>query len=225
MAYVASAVQAQRHGSTFAGDSPSCVLRLRTYSAHRGPLARARACRCRWLLAAVARRSVTPAPASRPDAVRPVLRQEQHPLRQLRLADLHDRSLRDLLLPRDRAAPRAGRRLRRERVSADQRRPEARPVVQGAADPVQDPQRVRAAERRPRRGAGRRRRVRRAVPPPHAAADRRSAGPALRPHRPRAHAHFEFDIIPQGADPPQRAAVGERRAVRLRARRSGRRST
>ena len=29
---------------------------------------------------------------------------------------------------------------------------------------------------------------------------------------------FEFDIIPQGAHPPQRAAVGQRRAVRLRAR-------
>ena len=36
---------------------------------------------------------------------------------------------------------------------------------------------------------------------------------------------FEFDIIPQGADPPQRAAVGERGAVGLRARPVGRRST
>ena len=32
----------------------------------------------------------------------------------------------------------------------------------------------------------------------HGAADRRAAGPALRPDRPRAHAQFEFDIIPQG---------------------------
>ena len=102
------------------------------------------------------------------DAVGAVLRQEQHPLRQVRLAHLHDRSLRDLLLPGARAASRAGRRLRRERLPADQRRPEARPVVQGAADPVQDAQRVRAAERRARRGAGRRRRVRRAVPRAHA---------------------------------------------------------
>ena len=36
---------------------------------------------------------------------------------------------------------------------------------------------------------------------------------------------FEFDIIPQVADPPQRAAVGERRPVGLRARPVGRRST
>ena len=36
---------------------------------------------------------------------------------------------------------------------------------------------------------------------------------------------FEFDIIPAGADPPQRAAVGERGAVGLRARPMGRRST
>ena len=32
---------------------------------------------------------------------------------------------------------------------------------------------------------------------------------------------FEFDIIPADADPPQRAAVGERRPVRLRARAMG----
>ena len=36
---------------------------------------------------------------------------------------------------------------------------------------------------------------------------------------------FEFDIIPQVADPPQRAAVGERGAVRLHDRATGRRST
>ena len=36
---------------------------------------------------------------------------------------------------------------------------------------------------------------------------------------------FEFDIIPQVADSPQRAAVGERRAVRLHDRRHGGRST
>ena len=164
-------------------------------------------------------------PLPRADAVRPVLRQEQHPLRQLRVAHLHDRPLRDLLLPGARAAPRAHRRLRGERVSADQRRPEARPAVQGAADPVQDAQRVRAAERHSRRGAGRRRRVRRAVPPAHGAADRRAAGPALRPDRPRADAPVRVRHHPAVADPPERAAVGQRRAVRLRARRSGRRST
>ena len=42
--------------------------------------------------------------------VRAVLRQEPDPLRQLRVADLPDRPLRDLLLPGDRAAPRADRR-------------------------------------------------------------------------------------------------------------------
>ena len=64
----------------------------------------------------------------RANAVRALLRQEQHPLRQVRLAHLHDRPLRDLLLPGARAAPRAGRRLRRERLPADQRGPEARPA-------------------------------------------------------------------------------------------------
>ena len=71
--------------------------------------------------------------------------------------------------------------LRGERLPASQRRPAPRPVVQGADDPVQDPQRVRAAERHSRRGAGRRRRVRRTVPPAHGPADRRSARPPLRP--------------------------------------------
>ena len=36
---------------------------------------------------------------------------------------------------------------------------------------------------------------------------------------------FEFDIIPQGADPPQRAAVGQRRACPTTSAASGRRST
>ena len=99
-------------------------------------------------------------------------------------------------------------------------------VVQGAADPLQDAQRVRAAERRcpaPRRKAS-------------ARSPSRSATACVLPideppdllyglivHE-LTHL-FEFDIIPHGADPPQRAAVGERRAVGLRARRSGTRST
>ena len=81
-----------------------------------------------------------------------------------------------------------------QQISADLKHDLA---VQGAADPVQDAQRVRAAERRARRRAGRRRRVRRADPRPDGDADRRAAGPALRPDRPRADAQFEFDIIPQ----------------------------
>ncbi len=124
----------------------------------------------------------------RANPVRPVLREEQHPLRQVRLAHLHDGPLRDLLLPRARAAHRTRGRLRRERLSADQRRPQARPLDEGAADPLQDAQRVRAGERRPERRPGRRRRLRRTDAAPHGDADRRAARPALRPHRPRADA-------------------------------------
>ena len=51
--------------------------------------------------------------------------------------------------PEDGTAPRTHRRLRRERVSARQLGPEARPRVQGAAHHLQDEQRVSAAERHP----------------------------------------------------------------------------
>ena len=108
--------------------------------------------------------------------------------------------------------------VRRERVPAGQRRSEARPVVQDAAHPVQDAQRVRAGERRSGRGAGRRRRVRRAEPQPDGHADRRSARPALRPHHARAHAPVRVRHHPAVAHPPQRAAVGQRGRCRLRAR-------
>ena len=151
--------------------------------------------------------------------------EEPDPLRHVRLAHLHDRPLRDLLLPGDRAAPRAGGRLRRERVPADQRGPEARSRVQGPADPLQDAQRVRAGERHPRRGPGRRRRLRRTDAEPDAAADRRAAGPALRADHPRADAHLRVRHHPAVADPAERPAVGRRRAVRLRARHLGARST
>ncbi len=56
---------------------------------------------------------------------------------------------------------------------------------------------------------------------PHAAADRRSAGSALRPHRPRADAHLRVRHHSAVADPPQRAAVGERRACRTTSAASG----
>ena len=73
-----------------------------------------------------------------------------------------------------------------QQVSADLKHDLA---VQGAADPLQDAQRVRAAERRSRA----RRRKASARSPSRTrnrmrAADRRAAGPALRPDRPRAHA-------------------------------------
>ena len=44
---------------------------------------------------------------------------------------------------------------------------------------------------------------------------RRAARSALPAHRPRAHAHLRVRHHPAVAHPPQRAAVGERRAVRL----------
>ena len=155
-------------------------------------------------------------PAARgSDAVRPVLREEPDPLRQVRLAHLHDRPLRDLLLPGDRAASRAGRGLRGERVPADQRRPEARPA------------RSRSRSSCSRRTASSSRRT----SSPGAAQE--GVGAFAEPTRQRmvlpideppdqlyglivhelTHI-FEFDIIPQGADPPERAAVGERRRCR-----------
>ena len=130
-----------------------------------------------------------------------------------------DRSFRDLLLSRDRAASRTGRQLRRKRVPADQRGPEARSRLQSPAHRLQDEQRVPGAERRARRRAGRRRRVRGAVPRPDGAADRRAPGPALPAHRPRAHAHLRVRHHPAGPDSPERAPVGERRPLRLHDRR------
>ncbi len=150
----------------------------------------------------------------RADAVRPVLRQEQDPLRQLRVAHLHDRPLRDLLLPGDRAAPRADHQLRRERLPAGQLRPEARPRLQGPARPLQDAERVPAAEHRAERAAGRRARLRRAVPRPHGAADRRAVRRALPADHARADAHLRVRHHPALAAPPRPAAVGRRGARR-----------
>ncbi len=91
------------------------------------------------------------------------------------------------------------RRLRRERLPADQRRPEARPVVQGAADPVQDPQRVRAGEhRRPAR--------RRKASAPSPSRSRSASSLPIDDPPDRLYGlivhelthQFEFDIIPQG---------------------------
>src|SRR5688572_24897898 len=69
----------------------------------------------------------------RVNAVRAVLRQEQDPLRSVRLAHLCLRSFRDLLLLRARAPSRTDRRVRRKRVSAGQLRSEARSLGEGAA--------------------------------------------------------------------------------------------
>ncbi len=55
----------------------------------------------------------------RPDALCPLLRQEQHSLRFVPVVHLHDRPLRDLLLPGDREAPGACRQLRGERLPAE----------------------------------------------------------------------------------------------------------
>ena len=145
----------------------------------------------------------------------PVLRQEPDPLRQLQVEDLHDRPLRDLLLPGDRAASRAGRQLRRERLPAGQRGPEARPGPQGADGPLQDAERVPAAEHRAERTARRRARLRRAVSRPHGAADRRAVRRALPADHPRAHAHLRVRHHPALAAPPRPAAVGRRGTRRL----------
>ncbi len=77
----------------------------------------------------------------------------------------------------------------------------------------------------PGRGAGRRRRVRRADRAPHGAADRRAARSALRPHHPRADAPVRVRHHPAVADPPERAAVGERRRCPTTSAASGARST
>ena len=111
------------------------------------------------------------------------------------------------------------RQLRRERVSARQLRAEARPRLQGAADPLLDEQRVLAAERHPRRGAGRRRRVRRAEPLPHRHADGRTVGSALSAHRPRADPPVPVRHHPDLPGPPEHAAVGVRGHVGLHDRR------
>ena len=72
-------------------------------------------------------------------------------------------------------------------------------LVQGAADPVQDAQRVRAGERRPGRRPGRRRRVRRAGPPAHASLPIDDPPDQLYGLIVHELTHqFEFDIIPQG---------------------------
>ena len=126
----------------------------------------------------------------RADALRAVLRQEQDPLQQFRVAHLHDRPLRDLLLPGDRIASRTGHELRRECLPAGQLGPEARPRVQDSARPVQDAERVPAAEHRGERAARRRPRLRRALPRPHGAADRRAVRRALPPDHARADAHL-----------------------------------
>ena len=98
----------------------------------------------------------------------------------------------------------------------DQRRPEARPRLQGAAHRLQDEQRVPAAERHPGRGA---RKASRAFAEP---TRDRMVLPIDEPpdllYRLITHelTHiFEFDIIPQSLIRRERAAVGERGPVGL----------
>ncbi len=131
------------------------------------------------------------------------------------MADLHDGSLRDLLLPGNRAAPGACGRICGKRVPAHQRRAEIRPGVQDSADPVQDERRVPAAERHPRSRTGGRRRVRRAHAVPNRHAARRPAGSALPPHRARAHAPVRVRHHSNVVDPAQHPAVGQRGIVGL----------
>ena len=160
----------------------------------------------------------------RADAVRALLRQEQRPLRHVRVEHLRHRSFRHLLLPGRAKTHRTRRQLRRERVPAGQRGPEARPVVPRAADSLQDAQRVRAGERRSGGISRGRRRVRRAVARPDGAADRRALRPAVRPHPSRAHARLPVRHHPAVAHPPELSAVGRRRRGRVGARQLGSRS-
>ena len=80
--------------------------------------------------------------------------------------------------------------------------------VQGAARPLQDPERVPAAEHRARRTPGRRPGVRRAVPRSHGPADRRAVGRALSPDHARADAHLRVRHHSAIAAPSRAAAVG-----------------
>ena len=166
-------------------------------------------------------RSVARAPRhrARPGAAEPdgpLLRQEPRAVHEVQLGRLPDRAFRHLLLPRDRTSPRTDRRLRRERLQPGQLRPQARPGVQGADDHLQDLQRFRAAERHPRRGAGRGGGLRGIDARPDAAAARRASRPALPDHHPRTGARLPVRHHPAVAHPAERAPVGERGALGLR---------
>ena len=87
--------------------------------------------------------------------------------------------------------------------------------LQGPARPLQDAERVPAAEHRAGRAARRRAGLRRAVPRPHGAADRRARRRALPPDHARAHAHLRVRHHPAIAAPPRPAAVGGRGPVGL----------
>ena len=135
------------------------------------------------------------------------------------MAHLHDRTLRDLLLPRCRGAPGTHRQLRGERVRPDQRRPDPRPRQPRPPRHLQDAQRVRAAEHHSGRGVRRGRRLRGTVPAAHRAAHRRAARPALPADRPRADAPVRVRHHPALGHPARHPAVGRRGARRLHGRR------
>ena len=127
---------------------------------------------------------------------------------------------RSIYYPEIEKPSRTARELRRERVPADQRGPEARPVVQDSTWSCSR-RTASSSSRTSIPGSRRRRRrgVRRAVPAAHGAADRRAVRPAVRPHRSRAHAPVRVRHHPDSrwfaASVPLWV---ERRAVGIRAR-------
>ena len=167
------------------------------------------------------------AAAARARPVRPLLREEQGQVRQLRLARLQEPALRGLLLPGVRAAPGARSsptwRARYQKVSSGLKH------EIGAAHP-------RRSSTRPTRSSSRRTSIPTFVPEgvlafaepvrgPHGAAHRRAPGQAAGPHHPRADARLRVRPHPAQPHAAQHAAVDRRGPGRLHARRPGTRST
>ena len=124
--------------------------------------------------------------------VHPLLREEQGQVRQLRLARLQEPALRDLLLPRVRAAPGAAELVPREQLPQDLDRPQARDAGADPGHLLQDPLGVRADEPVPGLRAGGRRGLHRAGEEPHGDPDRRAARPAAGADHPRDDARLRL---------------------------------
>ena len=139
--------------------------------------------------------------------VRPLLREEQGQVRQLLLAHLQERALRDLLLSRVRAAPGAAHRVSRERLPEAVHRPEARDAEADPGDLLQDPLRVRADQPVPGLRAGGGGGVHRAAAQPHGDPDRRAARPAAGADHARADARLRVRPDPARARLRHHAAV------------------
>ena len=189
---------------------------------HRRP-----ALRLRGLIALVALFGLLPHPAAGAirDGIHPLLRQEQGPLRHLRLADLQEPAFRGVLLPGVRAAPLAPHLVPGERLSEAVLGPEARDAGADSGHPVQDPLGVRGDEPLPDLPPRRCPRLRRADPRPAPAADRRAAGPPERPHPARADPRVRLQHDPARALPEGHSPLDRRGARRVLPRACGTPST